>query len=89
MYKFAYGLFACNSILFSHESPVRPPRFITRKIVQAAVRLSKDSQVKLILGDMRIQRVGAGVLNILMPCGECYRPTAPRISLMPLAIEFT
>src|SRR5205814_6050456 len=55
-YRSAYGLFACNGILFNHESPLRPPRFVTRKIVQAAVRIAKGSKEKLILGDMGIQR---------------------------------
>ena len=45
-----------TGILFNHESPLRPPRFVTRKIVQAAVRIAKGSHEKLILGDMRIQR---------------------------------
>ena len=55
-YRSAYGIFACNGILFNHESPLRPPRFVTRKIVHAAVRIAKGNKEKLILGDMRIQR---------------------------------
>jgi GDPmannose 4,6-dehydratase len=42
--------------LFNHESPLRPPRFVTRKIVQAAVRIAKGNKEQLILGDMGIQR---------------------------------
>jgi len=55
-YRSAYGIFSCTGILFNHESPLRPPRFVTRKIVQAAVRISNGSDEKLILGDMGIQR---------------------------------
>lgn len=55
-YRSAYGIFACNGILFNHESPLRPPRFVTRKIVQAAVRISSGSNEKLVLGDVAIQR---------------------------------
>jgi GDPmannose 4,6-dehydratase len=55
-YRSAYGLFACNGILFNHESPLRPPRFVTRKIVQAAVRIAIGNKEKLILGDIGIQR---------------------------------
>jgi GDPmannose 4,6-dehydratase len=55
-YRSAYGLFVCNGILFNHESPLRPPRFVTRKIIQAAVRISKGDNKKLILGDIGIQR---------------------------------
>jgi GDPmannose 4,6-dehydratase len=46
----------CNGILFNHESPLRPPRFVLRKIVQAAVRIAKRSHEKLILMDMGIAR---------------------------------
>ena len=55
-YRDAYGLFACTGILFNHESPLRPPRFVTRKIIQAAVRIAGGSKEKLILGDISIQR---------------------------------
>jgi len=55
-YRSAYGLFVCTGILFNHESPLRPPRFVTRKIVQAAVKISRGAKEKLILGDMGVQR---------------------------------
>lgn len=55
-YRSAYGLYACTGILFNHESPLRPTRFVTRKIVRAAVRISRGSGEKLTLGDMAIQR---------------------------------
>jgi GDPmannose 4,6-dehydratase len=55
-YRDAYGLFACTGILFNHESPLRPPRFVTRKIIQAAVRIAGGSSEKLTLGDISIQR---------------------------------
>lgn len=55
-YRSAYGLYACTGILFNHESPLRPTRFVTRKIVRAAVRISQGAVEKLTLGDMAIQR---------------------------------
>jgi len=55
-YRTAYGFFACTGILFNHESPLRPPRFVTRKIIQAAVRISLGDDNKLILGDMGVKR---------------------------------
>jgi GDPmannose 4,6-dehydratase len=55
-YREAYGLFACNGILFNHESPLRPPRFVTRKIVVAAARISRGSAEKLRLGNMKVKR---------------------------------
>lgn len=55
-YRDAYGLFACTGMLFNHESSLRPPRFVTQKIVQAANRISKGSEEKLMLGRLDISR---------------------------------
>jgi GDPmannose 4,6-dehydratase len=51
-YREAYGMFAANGILFNHESPRRGETFVTQKIVQAAVAISKNSQDKLYLGNL-------------------------------------
>lgn len=55
-YREAYGLYACSGILFNHESPLRPERFVTRKIVAAACRIAAGSKEKLSLGNVSIQR---------------------------------
>jgi GDPmannose 4,6-dehydratase len=55
-YREAYGLHASTGILFNHESPLRPPRFVTRKIVAAACRISRGSREKLTLGSLHIRR---------------------------------
>ncbi|MBU0620472.1 MAG: GDP-mannose 4,6-dehydratase [Gammaproteobacteria bacterium] len=55
-YREAYGLFACNGILFNHESPLRPPRFVTRKIISAACRIANGANEKLELGRLDIVR---------------------------------
>jgi GDPmannose 4,6-dehydratase len=55
-YRDAYQLFACNGILFNHESPLRPARFVTRKIVAAAARIAAGSKERLRLGDLSIRR---------------------------------
>ncbi len=55
-YREAYGLFACSGILFNHESPLRPERFITQKIVAAACRIAAGSEEKLKLGNTSVQR---------------------------------
>jgi GDPmannose 4,6-dehydratase len=55
-YRNAYGLFACNGILFNHESPLRAPRFVTRKIIAAAARIAAGSEVKLRLGRLDVVR---------------------------------
>ncbi|MCX5815285.1 MAG: GDP-mannose 4,6-dehydratase [Proteobacteria bacterium] len=55
-YREAYGLFACNGILFNHESPLRPSRFVTKKIMSSACRISRGSGEKLNLGRIDIVR---------------------------------
>jgi GDPmannose 4,6-dehydratase len=55
-YREAYKLFACNGMLFNHESPLRPPRFVTRKIVAAASRIARGSDERLQLGRLDIVR---------------------------------
>jgi GDPmannose 4,6-dehydratase len=55
-YREAYGLQVCSGILSNHESPIRPERFVCRKIVAAAVRIAKGSKEKLSLGNVSIQR---------------------------------
>ncbi len=55
-YREAYGLYACTGILFNHESPLRPSRFVTQKIIQSAKRIAAGSSEKLILGRMDISR---------------------------------
>jgi GDPmannose 4,6-dehydratase len=55
-YREAYGLWACTGILFNHESPLRPERFVTQKAVRAAARISRGSSEALELGDLTIRR---------------------------------
>lgn len=55
-YREAYHIFACTGILFNHESPLRPERFVSQKIIQTAKRISRGSGEKLVLGRMDISR---------------------------------
>lgn len=55
-YREAYGLFACSGILYNHDSPLRPERFVTQKIVSSACRIAQGSLEKLHLGNIDIQR---------------------------------
>ncbi len=55
-YREAYGLFACTGILFNHESPLRPQRFVTRKIISTACHIADGKKEKLKLGNLAIQR---------------------------------
>lgn len=55
-YREAYGIYACTGILFNHESPLRPERFVTQKIIKAAARIANGSDERLLLGNIQIQR---------------------------------
>lgn len=55
-YREAYNIFACTGILFNHESPLRPNRFVTQKIVSTAKRIAAGSSEKLTLGRLDISR---------------------------------
>ena len=56
IYREAYGLHVCSGILSNHESPLRPARFVTRKIVSTAVRIANGSKERLTLGNVDIAR---------------------------------
>ena len=55
-YREAYGMYACNGILFNHESPIRGETFVTRKITRAASRIALGLQDKLYLGNLDAKR---------------------------------
>jgi len=55
-YREAYGIYACNGILFNHESPVRGETFITRKITRALTRIKLNMQEKLFIGNLSAKR---------------------------------
>jgi GDPmannose 4,6-dehydratase len=55
-YREAYGMYACNGILFNHESPIRGETFVTRKITRAAARIALGLQDKCYLGNLNSQR---------------------------------
>ena len=55
-YREAYGVFACNGILFNHESPIRGETFVTRKITRAVAKISHGLQKKVYLGNLDAKR---------------------------------
>lgn len=55
-YREAYGMYACNGILFNHESPIRGETFVTRKITRAVAKISLGLQKKVYLGNLDAQR---------------------------------
>src|SRR3712207_5007418 len=55
-YRESYGMYACNGILFNHESPRRGETFVTRKITRALARIQAGLQEKLFLGNLDAKR---------------------------------
>lgn len=55
-YRERFDLFACNGILFNHESPLRPSRFVTRKIVDSACAIARGDRNRVALGNLEIYR---------------------------------
>jgi GDPmannose 4,6-dehydratase len=55
-YREAYGIYACNGILFNHESPIRGETFVTRKITRALARIKLGTQARLYLGNLDAKR---------------------------------
>jgi GDPmannose 4,6-dehydratase len=55
-YREAYGMYACSGILFNHESPLRPARFVTQKIIGTACRIAEGSRERLKIGNTSIVR---------------------------------
>ena len=55
-YKESYGMFACNGILFNHESPIRGETFVTRKITMAVAKMSLGLQEKIYIGNLNAKR---------------------------------
>jgi GDPmannose 4,6-dehydratase len=55
-YREAYGMYACSGLLFNHESPLRPGRFVTQKIVRGACQIAETGGGTLRLGDLSIKR---------------------------------
>jgi GDPmannose 4,6-dehydratase len=55
-YREAYNLFACSGILFNHESPLRPKRFVTKKIIETVIKIAHGEKIKLKVGNTLIKR---------------------------------
>jgi GDPmannose 4,6-dehydratase len=55
-YREAYNLFACSGILFNHESPLRPRRFVTKKIIETVINIAHGEKIKLKVGNTSIKR---------------------------------
>jgi len=77
-YREAHGLWACTGILFNHESPLRPERFVTKKIVAAACRIARGSRERLRLGTLAIVRDWGWAPDYVEAMWRLLQPQAPR-----------
>jgi GDPmannose 4,6-dehydratase len=67
-YREAYNIYACNGILFNHESPLRGETFVTRKITRALARINLGLQDCLFLGNLDAKRDLGGTLRTMLKC---------------------
>jgi len=72
IYREGYGIFACNGILFNHESPLRGLEFVTRKISNAVAKIALGVHNKLRLGNLEAKRDWGTPLNMLSQCGSFF-----------------
>ena len=77
-YRSAYGLFAVSGILFNHESPLRPPRFVTRKIVQGACAIASGEATELHLGNLDVVRDWGWAPEYVVAMQAIVRAPTPR-----------
>ena len=78
-YRESYNIFACNGILFNHESPVRGETFVTKKIVSGLCKIKIGKQKKLFLGNLSAKRDWGHAKQ----CGKCYKERNHKIMLLP------
>ncbi len=88
-YRDAYGMFACNGILFNHESPIRGETFVTKKIVQALVRIKKGSQKKLFLGNLYSKRDWGHAKDYVMAMWKMLQQNKPDDYVISTGETFT
>jgi GDPmannose 4,6-dehydratase len=77
-YRESYGAFACSGILFNHESPLRPERFVTQKIVAAACRIAAGSSERLALGNLDVCRDWGWAPEYVVAMWQMLQRPAPR-----------
>jgi len=76
-YRIAYGLHACTGILFNHESPLRPERFVTQKIVRGAHAVATGRAARLSLGNLDVSRDWGWALEYVAVMAQMIERDAP------------
>ena len=81
-YREAYNIFACNGILFNHESPRRGETFVTKKIVSALCKIKFKKQDKLFLGNLDAKREWGHARDYCLAIGKFYNKKNQMIMLL-------
>jgi GDPmannose 4,6-dehydratase len=82
-YREAYNLFACNGILFNHESPRRGVNFVSRKITLGVAKIKTGLQDKLVLGNLMLNAIGVMQKILWKECGACCNTILPKTLFLP------
>jgi GDPmannose 4,6-dehydratase len=77
-YREAYGMFACNGILFNHESPMRGETFVTKKIVKSLCKIKLGSNEKLYLGNLYAKRDWGHAKDYVMAMWKMMQKKTPK-----------
>ena len=88
-YREAYKIFACNGILFNHESPIRGETFVTKKIVQGLIRIKHGYQKKLFLGNLYSKRDWGHAKDYVEAMWKMLQQTKPNDYVISTGKTFT
>lgn len=88
-YREAYGIFACNGILFNHESPMRGETFVTKKIVKSLCRIKLGSTEKLYLGNLYAKRDWGHAKDYVLAMWKMMQKKTPKDYVISTGKQFS
>ena len=88
-YRESYKIFACNGILFNHESPVRGETFVTKKIVTALCKIKKGIQQKLYLGNLEAKRDWGHAKDYVVAMWKMMQKNQPKDYVIATGIQYS
>ena len=88
-YRESYKIFACNGILFNHESPVRGETFVTKKIVSALCKIKKGIQQKLYLGNLEAKRDWGHAKDYVVAMWKMMQKNQPKDYVIATGIQYS
>lgn len=88
-YREAYNIYACNGILFNHESPVRGETFVTQKIIKGLINIKKNKQKKLYLGNLYAKRDWGHAKDYVQAMWLMLQQKKPQDFVIATGIQYT